>query len=326
MDSNKQTLLLCRLAPKTVDAIAANPFVREKYNLVALHQLSIDKFDHNNLNLFIEDRPHHSEPERTVCFLNWLLSSTNTSCVMASQYGLWYSDILKSVANDRKIPVYWTEVLFNDRITCDTQGTVYTPTNSISLMCKTSEPFVIEKTRYEKQPEKLSRDQILNKYNILTGCPVVVFGQTPIDMAVKHHRNIPYHEWLNQVFLSNPDHTFLFKHHPEMKTELPLEIYHNVIVIDENVESLLDSFEYFASFSSSTIFEAVYRGKKVMTGGYHSLTGTGVVMESSLLVVDLMEFDIDADIRQNWISTIHHEYSIDPMSEQLMKRLDIPPD
>ena len=108
-------------------------------------------------------------------------------------------------------------------------------------------------------------------------------------MAVKEYPGLSYYEWLDALFRNNLKTFFLFKHHPLAKTEIPLQSYSNVQVIDENIASLWDTFNLFAAFSSTTIYEGMARGKKFATGGYHFCSGLTLDVHTAEAAKNLME-------------------------------------
>lgn len=142
-------------------------------------------------------------------------------------------------------------------------------------------------TRLE-QPSEITLNELVNKYqieNLDLEKTIICLGQVSTDKSIKKSPlNLNYYEWWKLLIDSNPDVLFLIKKHPLDNDELldPIHfINKNVIIIDESIHSLGKIFNFFASYSSTTILELVSMYKKVITGGYHFFEGQGVCLETT---------------------------------------------
>lgn len=312
-------LLLVRCPPAFANALAANPHLSGN-RFVALGQQSIDSVNHRAFEAVIEDRPHYDEPARTAALVTQIIQGFRVREIVIAQPSFWYSTVVAAVAQRFDVPVIWLEQAFNGRAYLDRIGAVYTPENEIGTYVPQHEPRPIPplRTRLDQPPSR-SAYEVRAQY----GPGIVVFGQVPYDMAVLQYPGLSYDDWLHELFTQNPDTPFLFKHHPLASTVFR-QWYPNVRMLDESVETLLAAYEYFASFSSSTIAECVAAGRKVVTGGYHALRHSGCTLDDAIdrLAWRLKwDFVPDPEAIEHWLSFLYHEYSVDLNSQQAAQRL-----
>jgi hypothetical protein len=246
--------------------------------------------------------------------------------VVATQKLLWYSDVLEQVCRDLKIELTWCEIFFDDRIIMDRTGLQYCKDNDIHYesTIKPAEPILPKKTRL-KQPSSMPAAELLTKLKVVKSDEtVVVLGQVPHDMALRQFPGLSYPEWLHAIFTHNHGTTFLFKHHPQAPTA-GIEKYSNVRVINEGLDSLWGAFSLFASFSSTTIFEGMIRGKKFATGGYHFCSGLTPTVHSTAeakgLVEKLRAHETPQEAWTRRLTFICNHYTIPLTSPNLWKRM-----
>jgi hypothetical protein len=241
---------------------------------------------------------------------------------------LWYSNLVEEVCQELGIPLVWCENFFDNRLILDRVGLQYCRDNEMYFESVVKPEPLMElsgRTR-QKQPDTLTVDELMIKLQIPVPTePVVVLGQVPHDMALVEYPGLPYYEWLDALFRNNLETYFLFKHHPLAKTEIALQNYANVQVIDENIATLWDAFSLFVSFSSTTIYEGMVRGKKFATGGYHLCSGltleipTAESMKHLGEQLEAFQFRQEAWIRRRTFLCNH--YAIHISDPRLWKRI-----
>lgn len=316
------------MAAGFVKDVAAHPLVSEQYRVIATGQALAEDYDgcYPELKAYIPDRPSEVYPHRVEELYEALIKGWDVKIVIIAQKLLWYAEVVASVCKRLGVEVFYAEV-FANRVILDRVGAQYTRdcdlrryVNRVKVLPYT----VTEKTRFA-QPDLVSPDQLHKKYSVDRGT-VCVFGQVPHDNSLVEHRGVGYHHWLDLLFTKNPTVKFAFKHHPLAKTEAA-EFYKNVTIIDENIQSCFDAFDRFASFSSTTIVEGVTQGKKFITGGYHFLSESGLVVESvDPVVSELSNHQIDEVVRDRWLSFIYNRYTLSSQQPQLFHRLTMTSD
>ena len=123
----------------------------------------------------------------------------------------------------------------------------------------------------------------------------------------------------------------MLKYHPEEKEwqrhKKLEEKYKNVIVCDENIQSLFDAFDCFASFSSTVIYEGLLQGKKFATGGYHFCNNPKLVYLLARpewcgnLLLKLKSFVIDKEILTKYLSFVSTKYAVSIKTNQFAEKL-----
>jgi hypothetical protein len=258
-----------------------------------------------------------------------LFHRCKVSHALVTQRLLWYSVLVERVCRELGIQLTWCEVFFDDRIIMDRQGLQYCKDNDIHYEAIGSAelPLLPQKTR-QPQPTTMPPEALRAKLGVVDlPNTVVVMGQTPYDMAVKEYPWVGYEAWLDALFRNNLSTWFLFKHHPQAKTP-GIENYSNVRVIDESLESLWGAFDLFASFSSTTIFEGMIRGKKFATGGYHFCSGLSLpvhtAVEARNLVERLKAYSIPTEAWNRRLFFVCNRYTVPLNSPRLWERMNKP--
>lgn len=256
-----------------------------------------------------------------------LFSAYKIRYALVAQKLIWYSDLVEKACLELGIQLVWCECFFDDRIILDRVGLQYCKENEIHFesVVKPAPLLPLTGRTRQAQPAALTTEELMAKLQIpVPGEPVVVLGQVPQDMALKEYPGLSYVDWLDALFRNNLSTYFLFKHHPLMKTP-GIERYSNVQVIDENIETLWNSFQLFAAFSSTTIFEGMTRGKKFVTGGYHLCSGLTlevlIASQASKLVEQLHAYQLP---REAWLRRqmfLCNYYAIPMSSSRLWERI-----
>lgn len=261
----KPGLLLVRVGLRQARQIAANLSIRREFSVVTVDQ---DIYTDIRAQTY-RDFPEEDYKGEVKKFIRYIILNHNIKHIIACQKLHWYSVCVEQIAKELEVDLIWTERFFDDKFVFDRVGLQYTKDNEIvkfSSLHKTR-PYQLPNLTRLPQPHAASMAILHNLYG--TG-RTVVFGQCPTDMALVEYPDRGYYPWLHNLL--SEDRLFLFKHHPLMKTQ-DIEDYANVQVVDENVHSLIDSYDSLAAFSSSVIFECHARGKTgVRTGGYHFLS------------------------------------------------------
>lgn len=256
--------------------------------------------------------------------LHNLFRGTKVSHVLMTQKLLWYSTVVETVCTSLRIPLTWCEAFFDDRIIMDRTGLQYCKDNDLKFesIGPVELPLLPKSTR-EPQPGTTSVDELQSKVPEPRDA-VVVLGQTPYDMSLKERPGIGYPEWMDAMFRGNPDTRFLFKHHPLAKTP-GIEKHSNVTVVNASLDSLFAAFELFASFSSTTIFEGMIRGRSFATGGYHFCSGLTLPVHAAGdahdLVGKLRKHTFSAEAWARRLFFICNRYTIPLNSPHLWERL-----
>lgn len=172
----------------------------------------------------------------------------------------------------------YTEYFFDDKIIFDNIGLQYSPNNQTLGECDL--PIDFPKSDRETQPNDITREEVISKYNLISPHLVnrekivVIYGQCLWDMALKKSPlKIDYDYFIHKLMLNNKDTIFLFKPHPKDGFGLNNSkkySYPNLVRVDESLRTLF-RFECHLAFSSTVILEGVLANKKFMSAGYHYL-------------------------------------------------------
>jgi hypothetical protein len=311
------SVLIARWPPAWV-ALAA-PLLRKRYGTIVV--LTQNPAEYPEADYVYRDAPVPSDPRPSEKIVDMLLNVAKVELVVTVQKLLWYSDILERRAADLGIPLVWTEAFFDQRIIVDKVGLQYCRDNE--LVHETGfgrlEPLLPGRTR-EPQPAS----------GHLPAGPddVFVFGQVPYDMALVQYPGLGYEAWLDRLFLSRPDTTFWFKHHPVAPTP-GLERHPNVRVVDVPLALAFEACRRFAAFSSTTIFEGMCRGKWFVTGGHHFCSGHGLSVEApdpgdGSWLDRLIDHRPDPDLVRQRLAFVCNAYTQPLDSPALIERFDLP--
>jgi hypothetical protein len=242
------------------------------------------------------------------------------------------------------IKYLWCEAFFDNKLLFDYTGAQYTPSNEIvAYIDKVENSGEIDlplRTR-EPQPESINTEDLFKKYNLSpSGKHIVIFGQTIFDMSLKYslnHQIKTFQDYIHLIITNNPDVTFIYKDHPLYKTAFKdrtdtafIKEYKNVVIVDENIQTLFNSFNYFTAFSSTVISEGLIQKKKFATCGHHFCNNPKVVLRLTdnltHLYEQLQNFTIDEPTRLRYLRFICNYYAIDCASRQLFHKLTMRPE
>jgi len=226
----------------------------------------------------------------------------------------------------------WAERFFDDKLILDYSGLQYEPVNDMVLYEHMAQvgPVDHPKENREAQPDAKTNDEIYEKYG---RDKVVIFGQLPRDKSIDNNTSgLSYNRFLEEITVRNDPDDLLFKPHP-LYANIPAAIDRAKIQLcEENLYSLLCSYDAFVSFSSTTIFEAVMYGKKVITGGYHLCSGGQICVEATksddLYAIKrrLAGFTPCEDSRLSRMSFVTNYYAVSMNSSRLADKLIMRPE
>ena len=111
-----------------------------------------------------------------------------------------------------------------------------------------------------------------------------------------------------------------------------LKQFNNVIIINESLESLFNTFECFVSFSSHCILEGQRYNAKFASGGYHYVNDSRLVLQLKNmedfndLYNKISNFKIDKNILQKYLYFIYNLYTCSSTTSKIFDRLHISSD
>ena len=236
------------------------------------------------------------------------------------------------VCKEMGVKCIWGEVFFDDKLILDYNGLQYTPDNDIMRYADSwkGKEIDLPKTTRQPQPEGiLSYAQLQEKYS-LKGNEIVIIGQVPHDMALKHSLlgELNYDEFIKNVAENNPENEIIFKPHPQSNAyEMGLHRYKNIKIVKESLETYFNCFDDYVMFSSTVGLEALIRNKKVAVCGYGMVTNDKL----SVLIKSLEDFkDIKNKLRQfkiceetktRWLSFLTTRYAVDMNKPEFTHKL-----
>lgn len=327
----KRVILVCRMGADLSGKISKT--ISKKFDTVSICHTN----DKDYKNSGIENSYMFSSSKESVCYqetLKLIKTHEITDCIIG-QIGNTQSNGALKACQDNNVKIWCGERFFDYKIILDTKGLQYTPINNLIYAenHQSNDIIPIKKNR-EPQPNLINNDDIYKKYGVSRENTIVFFAQTCYDEAVKISTSpfIPtYYEFIQHLIERNKNAKILIKYHPQenihkLHRRFEKE-YSNVIVCDENIESLFSAFDYFASFSSTVIFQGLMQGKKFVTCGYHLVRDKRLVLEISRpewlsnIISKLRSFKIDENYRQKRLSFITKKYAVDINSQELLKKL-----
>ena len=345
----KKNLLLVRLNhPERCAKYAHNEAIYNEFNVHVLEHRNVGEYS-NFSNRFSSATQYPSignicfpkvTPENKTMvnrFITNLLDSHNIDTVINSQPLHPYNEWMGNICKQRGLNVINTEMGLDDKMIFDRVGSQYTRDNEINQFVElidASKKTQLPQSTRQPQPDKLNRGQFFNKYSLVPNKEyVVVLGQLAWDMSVKQSMNPRYSQYMdywNQI-LRDKKQLFIVKCHPlylkggRNKDIQFLRKYQNVKLVNESLETLFDLFDYYTSFSSTTIFEGLLKRKKFATMGYHFCNNDNLVLQlrdkPMNLLSQLKELRVDEELLKKYIHFVTNYYMVDLESEQLYHRI-----
>jgi len=163
-----------------------------------------------------------------------------------------------------------------------------------------------------------------------------MLGQLSWDMSVIQSVNREcnsYKDYVSIVLENNPQVTFIIKPHPlDIKKGSSEFInickkFSNTVIVNESLDTLFNIFDYFTSFSSTSIFEGLMRRKKFATMGFHFCNNDKLVYQMRVnhktrdLDLKLKNLVIDEELLQRYIYFVCNYYTVNANSDKLFYRL-----
>lgn len=335
LKNRKKNLLIVRMQPQNCHKIAQNKFISNYFNIYTLDSL---KFEGQcEATKLYKDSFYYNKD-------NLENSIRDMDLVIIAQKLAPPSSEVEEICRHFGIKYLWCEAFFDNKLLFDYTGAQYTPSNEIvTYIDKAENSGEIDlplRTR-EPQPESINTEDLFKKYNLSPSSKhIVIFGQTIFDMSLKyslHHQIKTFQDYIHLIITNNPDVTFIYKDHPLYKTAFKdrtdtafIKEYKNVVIVDENIRALFNSFNYFTSFSSTAIFEGLIHQKKFATCGHHFCNNPKVVLRLTdnltHLYEQLQNFTIDEPTRLKYLRFICNYYAIDCASSQLFHKLTMRPE
>lgn len=351
----KRNLLISRMRANRCVKIAENELISNNFNIFTIDHTSVRNYQVHKL--FRESYQFPSvgdiclpqvDNKKAIELHNYckkILQSNHIEFVINSQPLHPYHTAMKNACKELNIPVINTETAFDDKWLFDWKGCQYTNGNEIydyvNKISLTSDKAIdYPKTSRQDQPSTISKEKFFEKYKLDPNGEYIVFlGQLAWDMSIKQSVNSntkTYKDYINLILKSNPKTTFIFKHHPlynrsSRKNEIEfVKDYPNVVLVDESLETLFNIFDYFTSFSSTTIIEGLLRNKKFATMGFHYCNNDDLVLQLRIddratdLYKRLKEFKINQETKMRYLRFIFNYYTVDLSSKKLAYRLLLP--
>jgi hypothetical protein len=324
----KPNLLLCRMTPKNDLALLKNEYLTKKYNIHILAE------PHQKYDFKVHYFNGREIPNS--------IKQIKFDKAIISQKLFPLSDKVAEFIKNQGGKVVWAEAFFDKRLRFDTVGLDYCPENEIKLYAKETNP---EKIKYPKktrtaQPKDITQKEMYQKYGLSGKNYIVILGQAVFDMSLKYSKNPDiktFYDYIKALAENNPETQFLFKPHPNYKTEWKnrihemdfIEEYKNIKTIDESLKTLFRSFTLFTAFSSTTIFEGLRLRKKFATVGYHFCDNDKLVYQLKDkesfkdLYKKLSKFKIDEELRRKYMTFICNKYTIPTDSSRIVDKLEL---
>jgi len=353
-EKDKQNMLICRMRATNSSKIAHNYLIKKHFNIFTVDHTSVSNYTTYG-NLFkasyrfpsVGDicRPVVDEKkEREIYkFCKEILTKHSINLVLNAQPLHPLNEIMKKACNDLGIKVINSETFFDGKWHFDWKGCQYVSNNEIydfvdHYTKNTKMPMLLPQTTRQFQPKPITRQEFFNKYKLDPyGKYIVILGQLMWDMSVKQTVNPEiktYEQYIDLILTSNPDITFIFKPHPlYMRRIYELKFikkYPNVIFVNESLETLFNIFDYFTSFSSTTVFEGLIKNKRFATIGFHFCNNDQLVFQLRVnhkarnLYDRLKTLRINPHTRERYVRFICNYYAIDLSSPKLYYRLTMP--
>lgn len=325
----KPSLLVCRGVHYQLRSLSLNKELTDQLQLLVVQQGHQQEFaDMWPTVTSFDDRPDQAHIEHVETYYRALIRGWNVKYVLLLPKLMWYTELVAKVCAEEGAECFWTEHFFGGRFCIDRVGSQFTRDNEIRKHADratySGAPLLPTQTRANgHQPLDIPRETLYARYG-LDESTVCVLGQVPHDHSLLEYSDLGYIAWLKALATQNPNTKFAFKHHPLWPTPEVVGLP-NVTIINESINSILSAFDMIAAFSSTTIFESVSAGKKVVSGGYHYLSGSKLCIEEpsdlSNIVERLQAHTIDVRHLERWQSFLCNRYSVDLTGAQLLERL-----
>jgi len=351
----KKNLLISRMRAEQCHKIKNNPLIEEHFNIFTIDHTSLTPYKNLNLNNCfrfppINDicRPELTQEQENQIYFECIkiLKQNYIDQVINAQPLHPYHEQLMKACNSLGIKHINTETAFDGKWLFDSSGCQYTCPNDIykyidKMPLDNLQNIDLPKSSRQPQPDKITPSQFFAKYSLNPKeTYIVIFGQLLWDMSVKKTVNKKintYEEYIDLVVNSNPGTRFLIKHHPlyrgHHKASSDLKFfkkYPNIIEVYENLDTLFDIFNYFTSFSSTTVFEGIIKRKKFATIGFHYCNTDDLVFQLRIndkarnLTQSLKNLRIKEQTRLKYLKFVCDYYTINLSSPKLYSRLLMP--
>ena len=357
--SEKTNLLCSRIRAERCSNLADNQWIKNRFNIFTIDHTPVSsyncygdkfkgifRFPYSELHL----NNKYTDTQKTEIkdFCKDILIKNDIKTVINSHPLHIYNQTMKIACAELGVSCINTEMFCDHKMIFDWEGCQYTRKNEIykyiSKIPIVTDRTIIDypkKTR-QPQPYNITKEEFFKKYSLgLSKEYIVLLGQLSWDMSVIQSTNkycYSYAEYINLILQNNPDTMFIVKPHPldigrgESEFINNCKNYHNVIIVNESLETLFNIFEYFTSFSSTTIFEGLLRNKKFATMGYHFCNNDKLVYQlrvpekTNKLYNSLKALEIDNHILKQYIYFVCNYYTIKQNSNQIFYRLTMSSD
>lgn len=350
----KINLLASRIRAERCAKLADNQWIKNHFNIFTIDHTPVGTYQ-NYANKFKEifrfpySENHlaniYTSAQRTELkeFCKELLQQYDIGFVINSHPLHTYNQVMKVACNELGIKCINTEMFCDHKMIFDWKGSQYTRNNEIyefvNKIPNITDRTIIDypKTTRQPQPPNITKDELFAKYNIPESREyIVILGQLSWDMSVLQSTNkncTTYSDYVHSVVQNNPQTIFIAKPHPldiQRGNSIFVNIckkYKNVILINESLDTLFSIFEYFTSFSSTSIFEGLLRNKKFATMGYHFCNNDNLVFQmrapekTKHLYKSLSKLEINPYMLKRYIYFICNYYTIRGDSDKIFYRL-----
>ncbi len=333
MELDLPSLLLVRIPPTYAELLTRNVHVTGRWKLVLLDTSPADPMQGISDRYFLPFGADEKDVEE--CTGRILRTHRVTHAVVLtpiSKYGMAAWRTFASAG----VNAIWSEVFPNGKLILDRLGCQYTDRNEIAKYENRVSPLDPELpigTRWTQPPPQCAKE-LWKTYGREA---IVVFGQVPHDHSLLEQDGPSYLEWLDIIFSTNPDTTFLFKQHPaseslEMARTPGLEKYPNVRQINASVDSLFLAYGTYAAYGSTTILEGVSRNLSFATCGRHFVDVNGLVLRikthegASDLLGKLKAFRPDQVLLRRRLQFLTRYYAMRPEDPRFEARISLTSD
>jgi ADP-heptose:LPS heptosyltransferase len=350
----KDNILISRIRAERCAMLADNKWISNKFNLFTVDHTALGTYTDFG-NKFMESFrfPHpgshllntynDEQKEHIYNFCKDILLNKEIKLVINSHPLHTYNTQMKRACKDTGVKCINTEMFCDNKMIFDWNGCQYTGGNEIyeyaNKIPKITDRTIIDypKSTRQPQPDVITREAFFKKYQLSSsGIYIVLLGQLMWDMSVIQSVNKEsptYKDYVSLILRENPHITFLVKPHPiDLKRGNSdfiniCKSFPNVVFVNESLDSLFDIFDYFTSFSSTTIFEGLMRKKKFATMGFHFCNNDKLVyqirVDSKAKHLDdrLRNLTIDEDILKRYIYFVCNYYTVRGNTDKLFYRL-----
>lgn len=354
---SKKNMLISRMRAERCHKIATNPAIATEFNIYTVDHTSSGYSKYKNEfqasytfpSVGNVCRPQLNERKEieieNLC--RHILTENKIELVLNAQPLHPYNTIMAKICKELKIRCINTETFCDDKWLFDEIGCQYVCPNEIyrfidKININSNIPIDLPRSTRQPQPPMITQQQFFKKYNLSPAAKyIVLLGQLMWDMSVKKSVNVniqTYEQYIDLVLRSNPDITFIVKNHPiYLSTGKYNEVrfikqYPNVVIVNESIDTLFSVFDYFTSFSSTTVFEGIIHGKKFATMGFHFCNTDQLVLQlrsnktATKLYNRLVKLQLSSKAKERYLRFVCNYYTIDLSSPKLYNRLILTPD